>query len=147
MIKGFALLLFSAAFLAAEAVPVCMEVSESDARTVLGPSAKRTKDSSGCGWEDAAHKKRMTVALIRVAAMFERARADSVQKGVTKTESGLGDNAFSTVPYAHHGERAAIYMLKGASILVVDIDGFGASGAEEHLPQIRDLMRKLAGKL
>lgn len=146
MIRASLLFLLSANFLAAEAIPICMEVSESDARAILGPSAKRMNDPSGCGWEDATHKKRMNLALIGVAGMFERARADSTQKGATKTESGLGGNAFSTIPSAHHGERAAIYLLKGTSILVVDIDGFGTSGAEDHLPQVRELVRKLAGK-
>jgi hypothetical protein len=147
MIKGFLLLLLSTAYLPAEAIPICMEVTESDARTVLGLSAKRMNDPSGCAWKNATDKKQMSVALIGVASMFERARADSGRKGTTKTETGLGGSAFSTIPSAQHGERAAIYLVKGSSVLVVDIDGFGVGGAEEHLPQVRDLIRKLVGKL
>jgi hypothetical protein len=147
MIKGILLLLLSTAFLTAEAVPICREVSEADAKTVLGSSARRMNDSSGCVWEDATHKKQMNVVLIGVASIFESARADSSRKGATKAETGLGGDAFSTIPTAHHGERAAIYLLKGSVVLVVDIDGFGTGGAEEHLPQVRDLVRKLVGKL
>jgi hypothetical protein len=147
MTKGFLLVLLSSACLHAEAIPICMEVTESEARTVLGPSAKRMNDPSGCAWKNTADRKQMNVALIGVASMFERARADSDSKGTTKTEIGLGGSAFSAIPLAQHGERAAIYLLKGSSVLVVDIEGFGVGGAEAHLPQVRDLIRHLVGKL
>jgi hypothetical protein len=37
--------------------------------------------------------------------------------------------------------------MKGPVILVVDIDGFAPGGAEERLPQVRDLVRRLVPKL
>lgn len=126
------------------AVPVCMAVSEGDARAILGPSAKRTKDPSGCGWQTADHPmKQMNVARVGVAAMFEIAREDGTRKGATKVETGLGGAAFSTIPSAHKGARASICMLKDGAVLVVDIDGFEPGGAESHLPQVRNLVRKL----
>ena len=146
MIKLLAGLLLAATGFAAE-VPVCMAVAEADARTLLGPTAKRTRDPSGCGWEDAGHKKQLTVARIGVASMFEPARADSVQRGPTKDESGLDGTAFSSIPTKHKGEEAFIYLVKGNAILVLTIDGFESGDAEQHLPQMRDLVRKLVPKL
>lgn len=147
MIKLLAIVLLTIACLAGQAVPVCSAVSEDDARSILGPSAKRSKDPSGCQWEDPGHKKQMNVVRVGVASMFERARADSAKTGTSKAETGLGGPAFSAIPSAHGGARAAIYLLKDSAVLIVDIDGFGAGGAEEHLPQVRDLVRKLASKL
>lgn len=136
--------LLTIATAAGQAVRVCMAVSESDAKTILGASAKRTKDPSGCEWEAAdSRSRRMNVARIAVASMFERARQDSIKEGVTKDETGLGGAAFSTIPTSQKGARAAIYMLKDSILLVVDIEGFGPGGAEAHLPQVRDLVRKL----
>ena len=129
---------------AAAAVPVCMAVSEGDARAILGPSAKRTMDPSGCGWETTDHpKKHMNVARVGVAGMFETAREDGTRKGPTKVETGLGGPAFSTVPSADQGSHASICMLKDAAVLIVDIDGFEPGGAGSRLPQVRDLVRKL----
>ena len=139
--------LLTAGCLAAQAVPVCMAVTEDDARAVIGSTAKRSKDPSGCGWEDAGHKTRMNIARIGVVSMFERARTGTAAEGKNQTETGLGGTAFSTIPTAHHGERAAIYVLGASSVLVVDIDGFAAGGAEQRLPQMRDLARKLVPKL
>ena len=147
MIKLLAGVLLTVACLAGEAVPVCSAVTADEARTVLGPSAKRTNDPSGCVWEDADHKKNMNVVRVGVATMFERARASSATKGKTQAENGLGGTAFSTIPSAGHGGRAAIYLLKESAILIVDIDGFPAGGAEDRLPQMRELARKLALKL
>ena len=128
-------------------VPVCMAVTQDDARILLGPTATRTKDHSGCGWEDSGQKKQLIVARIGVAAMYEGAHADSVQKGPTKDEDGLGGTAFSTVPTAHKGAQAAIYLVKGPAVLIVKIDGFESGDAAQYLPQIRDLVRRLAPKL
>ena len=147
MIKILVVVLLTTPCLAGQAVPVCSAVSEDDARSILGPSAKRTKDPSACQWDEGGHGKQMNVARVGVASMFETARGSSARKGVSKEESGLGGAAFSTIPSAHKGGRAAIYLLKGQAVLVVDIDGFGPGGAESHLPQVRDLVRKLATKL
>ncbi len=147
MIKLLSGVLLTVACFAGEAVPVCSAVTVDDARTLLGPSAKRTNDPSGCAWQDAGRKKGMNVARIGVASMFERARVASATKGKTQAEDGLGGTAFATIPSSDHGGRAAIYLLKGSAVLVVDIEGFPAGGAEERLPQMRDLVRKLAPKL
>ena len=129
---------------AAAAVPVCMAVSEGDARAILGPSAKRTKDPSGCGWETTDHpKKQMNVARVGVASMFETARQDGLSKGPTKAENDLGGPAFSTIPSAQKGASASICMLKDGGVLIVEIEGFEPGGAESHLPQVRNLVRKL----
>jgi uncharacterized protein (DUF1501 family) len=146
MSKLLAVVLFTITSLAAQ-VPVCMAVSEDDARILLGATAKRTKDPSGCGWEDSGHKKELIVARIGVAAMFEGAHADSVQKGPTKDENGLGGTAFSTIPSAHNGTQASIYLVKGPAVLVVKIEGFEPGDAAQYLPQMRDLVRKLVPKL
>jgi catechol 2,3-dioxygenase-like lactoylglutathione lyase family enzyme len=145
--KLLPVVLLTVGCLAGQAVPVCSAVSEDDARTLLGPSAKRTNDPSGCEWAEAGHKKQLNVVRIGVASMFERARAASAAKGTVQPENGLGGTAFSTIPSADHGGRAALYLLKGDGVLVVDISGFPAGGAEERLPQMRDLARKLVPKL
>jgi hypothetical protein len=147
MIKILSMALLTVAVLAAQAVPVCSAVTEEDARALIGPSAKRSKDPSGCEWTDAGSKKRMSVVIVGTAAPFESFRAHSTQEGKTAAEAGLGGTAFSSIPSSHHGSRAAIYLVKGQSILVVDIDGFAPGSVEEHLPQVRDLMRKLVSKL
>jgi hypothetical protein len=146
MIKLSAFVLLAMTSFAAE-VPVCMAVTEEDAKPLLGATARRTKDPSGCGWEDSGHKKELSVARLGVASMFEAARADSVQKGATKDESGLGGTAFSTIPSAHHGEEVYIYVVKGPAVLVLRIDGFTSGNAAQYLPQMRDLARKLVPKL
>jgi hypothetical protein len=146
MIKILSVALMTAAGLAAQAVAVCSAVTEDDARAVIGPSAKRTKDPSRCQWAESGGKK-MNVAIVGTAAPFESFRAHSVEEGKTQTENGLGGTAFSTIPSAHHGSRAAIYLVKGPAILVVDIDGFAPGGAEQQLPQVRELVRKLVSKL
>jgi hypothetical protein len=147
MIKILSVALLTAAGLAAQAVPVCSAVTEDDARALIGSSAKRTKDPSACGWADAGGKKQLNVARVGTAAPFESFRAHSTEEGKTQTENGLGGTAFSSIPSAHHGSRAAIYLVKGPAILVVDIDGFAPGGAEQQLPQVRDLVRKLVPKL
>ena len=146
MIKLLAAVLLTASSLAAQ-VPVCMAVSEEDARTLLGTTAKRMRDPSGCGWEDSEHKKELNVARIGVAAMFDVARAESVKKGPTKDEDGLGGTAFSTISTGHKGSRAEIYLVKGSAVLIVTINGFESGDAAQHLPQMRDLVRKLVSKL
>jgi hypothetical protein len=146
MIQLLSVVLLTSACLAAEAVPVCLAVTENDARTLIGPSAKRTNDPSGCVWTDAG-KKTINVARVGSSAAFESYRAHSARDGKTQNEEGLGGTAFSSIPTAHHGCRAAIYLMKGPAILVVDIDGFAPGGAEERLPQVRDLVRKLVPKL
>jgi len=133
---------------AGASVPVCMAVSEDDAKTILGPAARRMKDPSGCVWEAAANsKKQMNIVRVGVGSMFESARRDGAKKGATKDEKGLGGPAFSTIPAAHQGARAAVYMLKDSVVLIVDIEGFGPGGAEARLPQVRDLVRKLGPSL
>jgi hypothetical protein len=147
MIKLLAIVLLTITCLAGQAVPICSAVTVDDARMVLGPSAKRTNDPSGCGWADPDRKGGMSVMRVGTSAAFESYRAHSAREGKTQAENGLGGTAFSSIPSAHKGGRAAIYLLKGSAILVVDIDGFPAGGAEERLPQMRDLVRKLAPKL
>ena len=147
MIKILAVGLVSFVYLKGETVPVCMAVTEDDARAILGPSAKRSKDPSGCQWADTGRKQQMNLVRIGVASMYERARVDSATKGKTQAESGLGNTAFSTVPSKDKGGRAAIYLLKGSAVLVVDIEGFAPGGAEARLPQMRDLVRKLVPKI
>ena len=56
MIKILSVVLVSVAYLKAEAVPVCMAVTETDARAILGPSAKRSNDPSGCQWARGGRK-------------------------------------------------------------------------------------------
>ena len=146
MIKILAVVLSTIASLAGQ-VPVCMAVSEDDARILLGPTASRTKDRSGCGWEDSGQKKKLIVARIGVAAMYEGAHADSVQKGTTKDENGLGGTAFSFIPAAHKGTQAFIYLVKGPAVLILKIDDFESGEAAQYLPQMRDLVRKLAPKI
>jgi hypothetical protein len=147
MIKILSLALLTVAGLSAQAVPVCSAVSEDDARALIGASAKRTKDPSGCQWAEAGGKKQLNVARVGTAAPFESFRTHSVEEGKTQTENGLGGIAFSSIPSAHHGSRAAIYLVKGSAILVVDIDGFAPGGAEQQLPQVRELVRKLVARL
>src|SRR5947209_7098117 len=98
MIKTLILGLASFMYLKAETVPVCMAVTDDDARAILGTSAKRSKDPSGCQWADTGSKKRMNLARIGVASMYERARVHSATNGKTQAETGLGGTAFSTVP-------------------------------------------------
>ena len=147
MVKILSIVVASFVCLKGEAVPVCMAVTDADARTILGPSAKRSKDESGCQWQDAGSKRQMNVVRIGVASMYERAQADGAAKGRNRIETGLGGTAFSTVPSADHGGRAAIYLLKGSAVLVVDVEGFAPGGAEERLVQMRELVRKLVPKL
>jgi hypothetical protein len=146
MIKVFSVALLTVANLAGQAVPICAAVTAEDARTLIGPTAKRTNDPSGCQWQEAGGKK-LNVMLVGSSAAFEFYRAHSVKDGKTQTENGLGGTGFSSIPTAHQGSRAAIYLMKGPVILVVDIDGFAAGGAEARLPQVRDLVRKLVPKL
>jgi hypothetical protein len=89
----------------------------------------------------------MNVAKVGSFAAFESYRAHSAREGKTQTENGLGGTGFSSIPTDGDGSRAAIYLMKGPVILVVDIDGFAPGGAEERLPQVRDLVRKLVPKL
>jgi hypothetical protein len=147
MIKVFSVALLTAASLAGQAVPICSAVTVDDARALIGPTAKRTNDPSGCGWKEANGKKQMNVARVGSFAAFESYRAHSAREGKTQTENGLGGTAFSSIPTVHQGSQAAIYLMKGPVILVVDIDGFAPGGAEERLPQVRDLVRKLVPKL
>ena len=146
MIKLFSAVLLTVAGLSGQAVPICAAVTVEDARTLIGPTAKRTNDPSGCQWQGAGGKK-LDVMLVGSSAGFESYRAHSVKDGKTQTENGLVGTGFSSIPTAHHGSRAAIYLMKGPVILVVDIDGVAPGGAEERLPQVRDLVRKLVPKL
>jgi hypothetical protein len=130
--------------LAAQALPICSSVTVEDATSILGVAAKRTKDPSGCGWEDANHKNQLNVAYVKVPSMFERARSTSASEGKTQDEPGLGGAAFSTIPSSHKGNRVALYCLKGSTVLILDLDEVGAAG---RLPQMRDVMRKLVSKI
>jgi hypothetical protein len=146
MIRLLSVALLTATYLAAEAVPVCLAVTTGDARTLIGPTAKRTKDPSGCEWQETGGKK-INVLRVGSSAAFDSYRAHSARDGKTLDETGLGGKAFTSIPTSHQGGRAAIYVAKGPAILVVDIDGFAPGGAEERLPQVRDLVRKLLPKL
>lgn len=131
------------ASLTAQNNPLCASVSTEDVTAILGASASRTHDPSGCAWEGATHNKVLNVAYVKSPAMFEAARAGTAAKGKTEDEKGLGGPAFSTVPTSHKGERIALYCLKGNSVLILDLD---EPGATARLPQMRDLMRKLSPK-
>ena len=146
MIRLFSVALLTVAGLSAQAVPICMAVTADDAQLLIGPTAKRTKDPSGCQWQETGGKK-LNVALEGSSAAFESYRAHSAKEGKTRNEDGLGGTGFSSIPTEHHGSRAAIYLMKGPVILVVDIDGYAPGGAEERLPQVRDLVRKLVPRI
>jgi hypothetical protein len=147
MIKLFSAVLLTVASFAGQTVPICAVVTVEDARALIGQTAKRTNDPSGCQWKEAGGTKEMNLMLVGSSAAFESYRAHSVKDGKTQTENGLGGTGFSSIPTAHHGSRAAIYLMKGPVILVVDIDGFALGGAEDRLPQVRDLVRKLVPRL
>src|ERR1035437_4607788 len=147
MIKVFSVVLLTAASLAGQAVPICSVVTVDDARALIGPTAKRTNDPSGCVWREGNGQKRKNVAKVGSFAAFESYRAHSVKDGKTQTENGLGGTGFSSIPTDGRGSRAAIYLMKGPVILVGDIDGLAPRGAGERLPQVRDLVRKLVPKL
>ena len=147
MIKLYSLMLLTVASVAGQAVPICSAVTVDDARALIGPTAKRTKDPSGCQWQETGGSKKVDFVLVGSSAGFELYRAQSVKKGKTQTENGLGGTGFSSIPTDHHGSRAAIYLMKGPVILIVDIDGFAPGGAEARLPQVRDLVRKLVPKI
>ncbi len=146
MIKLFSIALLTVTGLSAQAVPICMAVTAEDAQALIGPAAKRSKDPSGCQWQESGGKK-LDVLLVGSSAAFESYPAHSVKEGKTQTENGLGGTGFSSIPASHNGSRAAIYLMKGSVILVVDIDGYAPGGAEEHLPQVRALIRRLVPKL
>ena len=141
MVMSFPVLLVSFMTGGGAFLPVCSDVSAADASAVLGVPAIRIKDPSGCGWEDSTHKKRLNVAYVNVAAMFEGARADSAKNGTMHDEKGLGIKAFSSVPTEDNGGRVALYCLKGSTVLILDLE---AEGAVTRLPQMREIMRKLA---
>jgi hypothetical protein len=147
MIKSLAVFTITVATLAGEALPICSLVSAEDASAVLGVSAKQTRDPSGCGWEDAAHQRTLDIAYVKVPSMFEAARTKTATKGKTQDEKGLGVPAFSTVPSNDKGGRAAIYALKGGTVVIIDISKFPSGGAPDRLPQMRDLARKLISKI
>ena len=140
MIMSLALLLLSLTTGGAAFLPVCSDVSSADAGAVFGVPATRTKDPSGCAWEDSTRKKTLNVAFVAVAAMFDGARADSARKGTMQDEKGLGSAAFSAVPAKDKGGRVFLYCLKGSTVLILD---FEAEGAAARLPQMREVMRKL----
>jgi hypothetical protein len=147
MINAFSVVLLTAASLAGQTVEICSVVTVDDVRALIGPTAKRTTDPSGCQWQAAGGKKEVNLILVGSSAAFESYRAHSVKDGKTLIESGLGGTGFSIIPTAHHGGRAPLYLMKGSVILVVDIDGFAPGGAEERLPQVRDLVCKLVPKI
>ena len=138
-IQVFAIVALMAVSMTAQNNPLCASVSTEDATAIIGTSASRTHDPSGCAWDDATHKKVLNVAYVKSPSMFEGARAGTAAKGKNEDEKGLGGPAFSTVPTSHKGERVALYCLKGNSVLILDLDEPGATG---HLPQMRDLMRR-----
>ena len=130
--------------LAAQALPICSTVSADDASSILGAPATKIKDPSGCGWEDATHQKRLNVAYVNVPSMFDGARTESATTGKTEDEAGLGEKAFSTIPTKDKGGRVAVYCLKGSTVLILDLE---ETGAAARLPQIREVMRKVAAKV
>src|ERR1035438_8775810 len=115
MMKVFSVVLLTVASLYGQAVPICVEVMVEDARALIGPTAKRTNDPSGCQWQEAGGKK-LNLMLVGSSAAFELYRAQSVKEAKTQSENGLGGTAFSSVATAHHGSRAAIYLMKGPVI-------------------------------
>jgi hypothetical protein len=143
MIKLLAIAALTVSTLPGQALTICSLVTTEDASAILGVAAKRTQDPSGCGWEDATHKNQLNVAYVTVAAMFERARADSSKKGKVEDEKGLGGPAFSSIPTASNGTKAAVYCLKGSTVLILDAE---APAAASRIPQMREVMRKLVPK-
>jgi hypothetical protein len=129
---------------AAQAVPICSAVTVQDATGILGSTAKRTRDPSGCQWEDPTHHRVLNVAVVPVPSMFAAARSQSARDGKTQDEPGLGGAAFSTIPTSDRGNRVALYSLKGSTLLILDLEEDGAAG---RLPQMRDVMRKLVAIL
>jgi hypothetical protein len=143
MLKWLTIAASMLASAAAQNVPVCASVSVADASAIMGVAAHRTRDPSGCAFEDAAHKQQLNIAVIGVASMYERAHQQAPSDGKTQDEAGLGGPAFSTVPTSDHGDRIALYCLKQDKVLILDLS---ATGASARLTQMRDLMRKLPAK-
>src|ERR1035437_6657472 len=113
MIKVFSVALLTAASLAGQAAPICSAVTVDDARALIGPTAKRTNDPSGCVWRGADGKKRKKMGKGGLFGAFGSYRAHSVKDGKTQTENGLGGTGFSSIPTDGRGSRAAIYLMKG----------------------------------
>jgi len=129
--------------LTGQAPSICSLVTAADATEILGVSAKQTRDPSGCGWEDATHKMNLNIAYVNVPTMFETARAGSARKGKVQDEKDIGGPAFSTSADAAKGNRVALYCLKQSTVMIVDLE---STGAVDRLPQMRNVMRKLAPK-
>lgn len=56
MMRLLLILPLTVARLAVEAVPICIVVTEEDARAIIGPTAKRTRYPSRRQWAGAARK-------------------------------------------------------------------------------------------
>ena len=130
--------------LAGQELSICSLVTAEDASNILGTAAVKTKDPSGCSWNDATKKKELNVAYVNVPSMFDTARVETAKDGKTQVEPGLGAPAFSTIPTGEHGDRIAVYCRKGSTVLILDLTAPGAAG---RLAPMRDLMRKVAAKL
>jgi len=130
--------------LSAADLAICSLVTAEDASSIFGNAAKKTRDPSGCGWDDAANKKSLNVAYVRVPSVFAGARSETATSGKNQDEAGLGGPAFSTIPSEYHGNRIALYCLKGSTVLILDLQADGAAG---RLAQMRDVMRKVVAKL
>jgi hypothetical protein len=151
MFRGTVRVLLAAAVIApmtarlsSQKLSICSLVTAEDASSIMGTSAKKTKDPSGCGWVDATGKKELNVAYVNVPSMFEGARSGTAADGKTQDEAGLGAPAFSTVPTNDHGNRIALYSRKGSTVVILDLTAEGAAG---RLAQMRDVMRTLVAKL
>ena len=72
MIKLLSGVLLTVASLAGQAVPICSLVTVEDARTLIGPTAKRTNDPSVCEWREAGGKKEMNVMRVGSSAALDR---------------------------------------------------------------------------
>jgi hypothetical protein len=89
---------------------------------------------------DATHQRKLDVAYVNVASMYERAKQKSATQGKTDDEAGLGGPAFSTTATSAKGGRTALYCLKDSMVLILDLS---ETNAAARLPQMRDTMRKL----
>ncbi len=129
--------------LAAQAPRPCSVLTAADASAIFGVPAIQTRDRSGCGWEDAAHKRSLSIAIYKVAAMFEGARQGYSKEGTVHDEGGLGGPAFSAARPTWGTGEIELYCLKQSIVLMLHLE---AVDAASRLPQLRAVMRKLDPK-
>jgi hypothetical protein len=67
---AFAVIVPMATPLASQESSICSLVTLEDAATILGSSAKETKDGRGCIWEDATEKPELIVRAINIPSVL-----------------------------------------------------------------------------